>query len=157
MSKKKILFVCLGNICRSPMAEGVFKRLVKENGVENEFEIDSAGLISVHQGEMSDSRMRYHAAKRGYELTHLSRPVTRADFDYFDMIIGMDEKNIAGLESIARTDEERNKIHRMVSFSRDFTPDYIPDPYYGGDQGFENVIDMLEDACNGLFNSLTEK
>ena len=66
MSKKKILFVCLGNICRSPMAEGVFKRLVKENGVENEFEIDSAGLISVHQGEMSDSRMRYHAAKRGY-------------------------------------------------------------------------------------------
>ena len=73
------------------------------------------------------------------------------------MIIGMDEKNIAGLESIARTDEQRNKIHRMVSFSRDFTPDYIPDPYYGGDQGFENVIDMLEDACNGLFNSLTEK
>ncbi len=157
MSKKKILFVCLGNICRSPMAEGVFRRLVEENGLEDAFEIDSAGLISVHQGEMPDARMCYHASRRGYELTHFSRPVTRADFDYYDMIIGMDEKNIAGLESIARTDEQRSKIHRMVSFSRNFTPNYIPDPYYGGDQGFENVIDLLEDACNGLFKSFSDK
>ena len=157
MSKKKILFVCLGNICRSPMAEGVFRRLVEENGLEDAFEIDSAGLISVHQGEMPDARMCYHASRRGYELTHLSRPVTRADFDYYDMIIGMDEKNIAGLESIARTEEHRNKIHRMVSFSRYLNPDHIPDPYYGGDQGFENVIDLLEDACSGLFKSFSDK
>ena len=137
------------------MAEGVFKRLVEEYGLENEFEIDSAGLISVHQGEMPDARMCYHASRRGYELSHLSRPVTAADFDNFDMLIGMDENNITGLVSIARSDKERSKIHRMVSFSQYMNPDFIPDPYYGGSQGFENVIDMLEDACAGLLKYLT--
>ena len=151
MDKKSILFVCLGNICRSPMAEGVFKKIILENGVEQQFEIDSAGLISVHQGELPDYRMRQHASRRGYQLTHRSRPVCKVDFDKFDLIIGMDEENIAGLKRLAQTKDHLAKIHRMVEFSVKFSPTHIPDPYYGGDQGFEHVIDLLEDACSELF------
>lgn len=157
MEKKSILFVCLGNICRSPMAEGVFRRIIEEHGKSSDFEIDSAGLIAYHQGELPDSRMRYHAGKRGYELTHKSRPFSRSDFDRFDMIIGMDEQNIDGLRDKAHTLEETEKIFRMKDFSREFQPTHIPDPYYGGDQGFENVIDLLEDACKGLYDSLNSE
>jgi protein-tyrosine phosphatase len=154
MDKKSILFVCLGNICRSPMAEGVFNKIVLENGVEQQFEIDSAGLISVHQGELPDYRMRQHASRRGYQLTHRSRPVCKADFDKFDLIIAMDEENIAGLKRLAQTKDHLAKIHRMIDFSSKFAPTHIPDPYYGGDKGFEHVIDLLEDACMGLFGKL---
>ena len=153
-SPKSILFVCLGNICRSPMAEAVFNRILESAGKADSYEIDSAGLIAYHQGELPDSRMRYHAGKRGYNFNHRSRPFSRADFDRFDLIIGMDEQNIAGLEDKAHTLDEKQKIYRMTDFSRQFSPTHIPDPYYGGDQGFENVIDLLEDACRGLFEDL---
>ena len=93
-----ILFVCLGNICRSPMAEGVFRKILEREHASEQFNIDSSGLIAVHRGELPDSRMRDFAAKRGYALTHRSRPFIRADFDRFDMIIGMDDQNIAGLK-----------------------------------------------------------
>lgn len=139
------------------MAEGVFKRIIEEHGKSSDFEIDSAGLIAYHQGELPDSRMCYHAGKRGYELTHKSRPFSRSDFDRFDMIIGMDEQNIDGLRDKAHTLEETEKIFRMKDFSREFQPTHIPDPYYGGDQGFENVIDLLEDACKGLYDSLNSQ
>ncbi|MFT3753573.1 MAG: low molecular weight protein-tyrosine-phosphatase [Paludibacter sp.] len=149
-----ILFVCLGNICRSPMAEGVFRKILDREKAMERFEIDSAGLIGYHQGELPDSRMRFFAAKRGYSLTHRSRQFKRADFDCFDLIIGMDDQNIDGLKQLAMTLEEDAKIHRMTDFCRKLQATHVPDPYYGGDQGFEHVIDLLEDACEGLFEKI---
>jgi len=151
-----ILFVCLGNICRSPMAEGVFRKILEREHASEQFNIDSSGLIAVHRGELPDSRMRYFAAKRGYTLIHRSRPFSRADFDRFDMIIGMDDQNIAGLKQQAMTLEEVAKIHRMTDFCQRIEATHVPDPYYGGDQGFEHVIDLLEDACEGLFAALRQ-
>ena len=152
--KKKILFVCLGNICRSSSAEGVMRHLVEEAGREDEFVIDSAGILSYHQGELPDSRMRAHAARRGYNLTHLSRPVRTEDFYNFDLIIGMDDRNIEDLIERAPDLETEKKIRRMTDYCRVKMVDYVPDPYYGGAQGFENVLDILEDACAGLLESI---
>jgi protein-tyrosine phosphatase len=154
MTPTSILFVCLGNICRSPMAEGVFNRILMREQRTEHFIVDSAGLLAYHQGELPDSRMRFFAGKRGYDLTHRSRPFTRADFDRFDMIIGMDDQNIAGLKQQAMTLEEEAKIFRMTDFCKTLEATHVPDPYYGGDQGFENVIDLLEDACEGLYGEV---
>ena len=126
---KKILFVCLGNICRSSSAEGVMKHLVEEAGRADEFLIDSAGILSYHQGELPDSRMRAHAARRGYNLTHLSRPVRTEDFYNFDLIIGMDDRNIDDLKDRAPSTAEWSKIHRMTEYCTKFThADHVPDP-----------------------------
>ena len=130
--KTKILFVCLGNICRSSSAEGVMKQLIEQAGRE-------------------DSRMRAHAARRGYDLTHRSRPVCTDDFYDFDLIIGMDDRNIDDLKDRAPSVEAWKKIHRMTEYCTKFThADHVPDPYYGGAEGFEYVLDVLEDACAGL-------
>lgn len=150
MSKTSILFVCLGNICRSPMAEGIFLKLLANDKITENFHIDSAGLISVHQGELADSRMRFHASRRNYSLTHYSRPVSKDDFDRYDMIIGMDENNISGLKRLASTRQHEEKIHLMTDFCKTYEDNFVPDPYYGGEKGFEHVIDLLEDACEGL-------
>lgn len=152
-----ILFVCLGNICRSPMAEGIFLEILKREKENSNFEVDSAGLLSYHQGELPDSRMRYFAGKRSYMLNHRSRPFSRKDFEMFDMIIGMDDQNIAGLKQLAITLEEQAKIYRMTDFCRKLEATHVPDPYYGGEKGFENVIDLLEDACEGLYNEIVER
>ena len=147
----KILFVCLGNICRSSSAEGMMRRLVEEAGRGEEFVIDSAGILSYHRGELPDSRMRAHAARRGYDLTHRSRPVCTDDFYRFDLIIGMDDCNIEDLKERAPSVAEWAKIHRMTDFCTKFAyADHVPDPYYGGAEGFEYVLDLLEDACAGL-------
>ena len=149
---KKILFVCLGNICRSSTAEGVMLHLIEEAGLEKEFVIDSAGILSYHQGELPDSRMRAHAARRGYQLVHRSRPVRTEDFYNFDLIIGMDDQNIEALKRAAINEEERAKIFKMTDFCRKSTSySEIPDPYYEGPQGFELVLDLLEDAVAGLY------
>ena len=149
--KTKILFVCLGNICRSSSAEGVMKQLIEQAGREDEFIIDSAGILSYHQGELPDSRMRAHAARRGYDLTHRSRPVCTDDFYDFDLIIGMDDRNIDDLKDRAPSVEAWKKIHRMTEYCTKFThADHGPDPYSGGAEGFEYVLDVLEDACAGL-------
>ncbi len=152
---KRILFVCLGNICRSSTAEAVMKHLVREAGREAEFEIDSAGILSYHRGELPDPRMRAHAARRGYQLTHRSRPVCTDDFLHFDLIIGMDDRNLDDLRDRAPSPEACAKIHRMTDYCLRYTwADHVPDPYYGGAEGFEHVLDLLEDACSGLLQQL---
>ena len=153
---KKILFVCLGNICRSSTAEGVMLHLIKEAGLEKEFVIDSAGILSYHQGELPDSRMRAHAARRGYQLIHRSRPVRTEDFYNFDLIIGMDDRNIDDLKRKAPDLESVEKIHQMTEYSQNKLYDHVPDPYYSGAEGFELVLDLLEDACAGLLDELVQ-
>lgn len=153
--KYKILFVCLGNICRSPTAEGVMKSIIKENGADDLFYIDSAGINGYHTGEKADSRMRKQASKRGYDLTSRSRrikPLT--DYDDFDMVIGMDNTNIKDLKALAPSDEARSKIFKMTDFAINRSETVVPDPYYGGVDGFDLVLDILEDCCQGLFDKL---
>lgn len=155
---KKVLFVCLGNICRSPAAEAIMKAKVKEAGLEEEFVIDSAGTYGGHSGALPDSRMRQHAAKRGYVLDSRARHFyASADFPAFDMIIGMDDMNIADLQRLALDDGEREKIYRMTDFCRKYTHTEVPDPYYGGSGGFEFVLDLLEDGVDGLLERLTKE
>ena len=154
---KHLLFVCLGNICRSAAAETIMNALAQQAGQGKEFINDSAGLISYHQGEMADARMRAHAARRGYTITHRSRPVRTTDFFDFDLIIGMDDRNIDALHEKAPSPEAERKIVRMTDFCRLKVADHVPDPYYGGAQGFENVLDLLEDACQGLLQRLTNE
>ena len=134
------------------------KQLVEKAGLEDRFVIDSAGILSYHEGELPDSRMRAHAARRGYNLTHRSRPVRTADFYDFDIIIGMDDRNIEDLKERAPSLEAERKIHRMTDFCTRFTyADHVPDPYYGGAEGFEYVLDLLEDACTGLLEHLRKQ
>ena len=148
--KTAVLFVCLGNICRSPMAETVFNKILKDNNLTQYFEVDSAGLIDFHEGEKADARMRNHARKRGYNITHISRPLTDTDFDRFDYIVGMDDQNINALNKRARTEQQRRKICKISDYCSLHTVEAVPDPYYGDDAGFIHVIDLLEDACEGL-------
>jgi protein-tyrosine phosphatase len=156
MEKKKILFVCLGNICRSPSAEAVFRGLVKDAGVEDRFEIDSAGTSAWHAGEPADERMQIHAQKRNYNLTSISRKFDpEVDFDHFDMIIGMDDENFETLKSMARNRDDLHKIYKMTDFRKEWNYTEVPDPYYGGDEGFELVLDLLEDSCEGLLEKTT--
>ncbi|MCD8164722.1 MAG: low molecular weight phosphotyrosine protein phosphatase [Bacteroides sp.] len=150
----KILFVCLGNICRSSTAQGIMEELLRKEGLEGVIEIDSAGILGYHQGELPDSRMRQHAAHRGYNLTHRSRPVNSRDFEEFDLILGMDDRNIEDLRSLAPDVDSLNKIGRMTDYCRTVVADHVPDPYYGGASGFERVLDILEDVCVGLLDSL---
>lgn len=154
----KILFVCLGNICRSPAAQGVMQAIIDKKGASDRFELDSAGLYGGHAGDLPDKRMRVHAIRRGYDLTHISRQVRYDDFEYFDMIIGMDHTNIRNLKEMANSVEEAEKVVPMADFLRLHNyADHIPDPYYEGAEGFENVLDLLEDACQGLYETLTEE
>lgn len=151
MKKESVLFVCLGNICRSPMAQTIFEKIIEEKGVSGQFVVDSAGLGDWHIGNKADSRMRAHAEKRGYNITHLARQVRKSDFDDFDHIVAMDEQNIRGLKSLANNDKQRGKILRMSDFLRKHDSDIIPDPYYGEAEDFEYVIDLLEDACEVFY------
>jgi len=152
---KQILFVCLGNICRSPSAEAVFNSMIEKNGLEIELSCDSAGTAAYHTGEPADYRMRQIGLKHGYRLTSIARSVDPdSDFDRFDYIIGMDKQNVRDLRSIARNENDRKKIFLMTDFCTDRKYDSVPDPYYGGSAGFELVLDILEDACDGLLQKL---
>lgn len=154
---RKILFVCLGNICRSPLADTIMHSLVEKRGCAENYEIDSAGILDYHVGESADPRMIFHAHRRGYMITHHSRTVKKTDFEEFDIIVGMDDENISDLQYLAQTDEKRTKIHRMIDYCPEFGANSVPDPYYGGDAGFELVIDMLEVACANLLDTLEAK
>lgn len=150
-----ILFVCLGNICRSPAAEGVMQAIVDEEGAAARFTIDSAGTGNYHIGDLPDQRMRIHARRRGYELTHRCRQVRTYDFDDFDIIVAMDASNERNLRRIAPSPEAEAKIVQMAEFVDIASRyDHIPDPYYEGAEGFELVLDLLQSACRNLYDAL---
>ena len=150
--KKKILFVCLGNICRSPAAEGIMKHIVKEEGREDDFYIDSAGIGPWHVGELPDSRMRRHGSAHGYTFNSRARQICRQDFKDFDQIVVMDHDNYRAVSSLAPSEKDMEKVVRMADFLRHHPEaTTVPDPYYGGDKGFELVIELLEDACRELY------
>ncbi len=148
--KYKILFVCLGNICRSPAGEGIMKILVEEARLNDKIEIDSAGTSGYHNGELPDKRMRQHGLRRGYNFDSLSRRFTATDFDNFDLILAMDDSNFHNIMSLSPDLESQKKVRRMVEYSQKYSHDHIPDPYYSGADGFELVLDLLEDACASL-------
>lgn len=156
MDKTKILFVCLGNICRSPSAEAIFLKMIEDKGIAENFIIDSAGTSGWHNGDQADRRMQKHAVRRGYDLQSLSRKFyADSDFENFDYIIGMDDQNIIDLQSQAKNENEYSKISKMTDYCINYSQwDEVPDPYFGGDKGFELVLDILEDACEGLINTI---
>ncbi len=152
--KQRILFVCLGNICRSPAAEGVLRAMVEREGLSEQFEIDSAGTYGGHAGDPADSRMRQAAFVRGYHLTHRSRRIEEADFYAFDRIIVMDDNNFRDVERLAPSPEGKLKIERFADLCRHHADShYVPDPYYEGREGFERVLDLLEDGCAEIIAS----
>lgn len=153
--KIRVLFVCLGNICRSPAADGVMKALVREHSDDARWDIDSAGTGGWHIGDLPDSRMRAHARRRGLVLDHICRQVRERDFEDFDLIIGMDSGNLDRLYELAPTPEAEAKIMGMAEWFGDFSRyDCVPDPYYEGAEGFELVLDMLQDATQNLFDTV---
>ena len=156
--KRKILFVCLGNICRSPAAEGVLKAAAEREGLSDKIVVDSAGTYGGHAVQLPDSRMRSAAARRGYDLTHRARQITEEDFIDFDMIVVMDDMNY---ESVSRLAPERrylDKLYRFAEFcGRHPQWSHVPDPYYEGREGFELVLDLLEDGCEGILEKIADE
>ena len=149
-----VLFVCTGNICRSPTAEAIFRKLADDAGLGGAIRADSAGTHAYHVGEPPDPRAQAAAAKRGYDLSGLrARKVERDDFDRFDVILAMDREHHIILESMAPR-PSGHKLRLMMSYANRFAEKDVPDPYHGGPQGFERVLDMLEDASRGLLESL---
>lgn len=153
----RVLFVCLGNICRSPLAEGVFRGLVREAGLDHVFEIDSAGTSDYHEGDLADPRTIEVARRRGIELTSRSRPVTEADVERFDYLVVMDASNLRDVRRLADSIRPDARIHRLREFDPEAAGDLdVPDPYYGGEDGFVLVQDIVERACAGLLTHLRE-
>jgi protein-tyrosine phosphatase len=149
---KSVLFICMGNICRSPTAEGIFRKLVSEAGRDAEFSVDSAGTIGYHSGERADRRMRAAAAGRGYELDSLARKIVPADLDRFDWIVTMDEDNFREVNAL--NPEAHAQVVRMCDYCEVHDVAEVPDPYYGGEEGFQTVIDILEDACGSFLRRI---
>jgi protein-tyrosine phosphatase len=155
--KARILFVCHGNICRSPLAEGVFRRIVQDAGESESFEIESAGTSGYHEGEAPDPRTCAEAATRGIILEHSARRIHARDFDRFDYVIAMDEENRAALKKMEVSSGASAKIRLLRSFDAEAAPGAeVPDPYYGGERGFADVHDMIERACRGLHAHIRE-
>ena len=152
-----LLFVCLGNICRSPAAEGIMQHIVDAANLSDKFRIDSAGIGPWHVGNLPDPRMRSHGADHGYDFSTRARQICYDDFSRFDYILVMDRENYHELMSMARTEQDREKVHMMADFATHH-PGHtvVPDPYYGGDRGFELVIELLEDACQGLLEHIVK-
>jgi len=148
----KLCFVCMGNICRSPTAEGVFQKLIERRELTEHFVLDSAGTHAYHVGESPDGRSQRAALARGINISQQrARQVTLADLDHFDMLLAMDEQNYRGLQQLASSDAQRQRIRRMMEFAPALPEREVPDPYYGeGGQGFERVLNLLEHAAEGL-------
>lgn len=153
-----VLFVCLGNICRSPAAQGVMQDIVDRNGENSRWTIDSAGTGRWHIGQLPDKRMRVHGLRRGIVLNHICRQVCEDDFERFDIVVPMDADNETNLLEMAPTPEAAGRIVPMAEFvDMAMRFDYIPDPYYEGAEGFELVLDLLENGCNRLFSEMRGK
>jgi len=151
----KVLFICLGNICRSPAAEGIMQQKVDKQGVSDRFLIDSAGIGNWHVGQLPDIRMRQQGAKRGYDFHHHARQfIASEDFIHFDYIAVMDEENYHTITSMARSEEEKNKVVRMSNYLTHHKSTTVPDPYYGSIQDFDYTLDLIEDCCTGLLTVL---
>lgn len=154
-SKHTILFICLGNICRSPAAEGIMKAIVEERGLTDNFEIDSAGIGNWHVGQLPDSRMRQCGSEHGYNFNHHARQFQPSDFQRFDHIVVMDNDNYRAITTMASSQNDKDKVVRMADFltaHREYTT--VPDPYYGDASDFELVVTLLEDACSALCQAL---
>lgn len=153
----RILFVCLGNICRSPTAEAVLRELAAREAPELRLEVDSAGTAAYHVGQPPDPRTRAAAARRGYDLSTLrARTVEPADFERFDLILAMDRDNLTALQRRAPS-HAHQRLHLFLEFSPDAAPEDVPDPYYGGPNGFEEVLDLVEAATRGLLTHLRQR
>lgn len=153
--KKRVLFVCLGNICRSPAAEGIFIKMVKDAGLHEHIHVDSAGTGGWHVGDPPDERMVHHAGKRGYDLTQLeARQFSAEDFDKFDYILTMDRSNYKNVVNLDVKRQHQTKIYPITNFCRIHSLEEVPDPYYEEEDGFEHVLDLLEDACTELLERI---
>jgi protein-tyrosine phosphatase len=146
----RLLFVCLGNICRSPAAEGVMRRLVDESGLQDQIHIDSAGTEGWHTGKPPDPRMTAAAARRDYPLTSRARQVLASDLQSFDLALVMDRQNLQDLQSFDPGARFHHKVRLFCEFCTDHQESEVPDPYYGGPDGFDHVLDLLEDGCGNL-------
>lgn len=153
----RVLLVCMGNICRSPTAEGVLRHFIKVNKLGDKVEVDSAGTHGYHVGEPPDARTQRAAAARGYDLSQLrARKVARQDLDYFDLILAMDRSNLDALRRMADP-EQQDRIRLFMDYARNFDDDEVPDPYYGLGHGFDLVLDMVEDAALGLVDEIKQQ
>ncbi len=156
MEKIKVLFVCMGNICRSPTAEGVFVKLIEEQGLEDRFEIDSAGTHAYHEGEAPDLRAQKAAQARDVKLKHLkARKVVVGDFEDYHYILAMDQDNFSILTE-ACPEQHQYKIKYFMDYAPHLETREVPDPYYGGRYGFETVLDLVEEAAKGFVNTLKQ-
>jgi protein-tyrosine phosphatase len=161
-SDRRVLFVCLGNICRSPAAEGVFRHHLSQAGLSDSVLVDSAGTGGWHVGKRADPRMRAAAARRGLELTSRARQLEPADLGSFDHILTMDDDNLEAVQELAARAtaaglQQRAEVEPLMRYSRLHAVREVPDPYYGGEQGFEQVLDLLDDACAGLLEALSRR
>ena len=154
----KVLFVCLGNICRSPAAEGVFLHLLQERGLNDQFIVDSAGTEGWHVGNQADRRMQAAANKRGIQLPSRARQINLDDLRTFDLVLTMDDANLTAVHCLADEagPQATATIKKMLSYSQAFSEAEVPDPYYGGEAGFEHVLDLLEDACSNLLDEIIQ-
>lgn len=150
----RVLFVCLGNICRSPAAEIIFRKHVDAAGRGGDFEVDSAGTIGHHQGSPPDPRMSEALAQRGFTISGKARRIDAADLQHFDLIVTMDETNLADVQRLDPSGKLHSKIRPFMSFCRHHDDPRVPDPYYGGKRGFDHVIALLEDGCGEILASL---
>ena len=155
MTTVRICFVCLGNICRSPTAEGVMQKLVRDAGLGDRVELDSAGTGNWHVGESPDERATARASERGYRLEGAARQFVPKDFARFDYVVAMDRTNASNLRRMAPDPAAKDKVHMLRAFDPDAPHEAeVPDPYYGGTDGFDDVLDVVEAACRGLLEHL---
>jgi protein-tyrosine phosphatase len=157
MKKISVLFVCLGNICRSPAAEAIFIRLLAKKGLTDGFIVDSAGTGSWHIGKKADSRMRIAAARRNINILSTARQIASKDFEEFNYIIAMDDSNFRNIQDLKNRNSSTNfaSIKKIQNFRSVFNEQEVPDPYFGGDAGFDYVLDILEDSVSGFLESIS--